>query len=564
MTKKLKSGTPFVYDENDRVVGIRDPHTGTDTDLVTAVTSPGGGMRIGGRELAYKGSPQWRKLPNSVKETGEKVTDFGFDGATISTSALGVAGSTVRRDVVTLPDGSRKTALVVKVVVGGYVYVDIDITPQSLDLIARVGVRLFIPGNQTGVDVRAVLSNDNFVTSKRASLLTDFSALFANGFVDVRFPVAQMTNVGAVNDAVPFSKIRIELSNTVGLRSFGEVALLEVTTRKKEVPRFIFTTDDGTASDLWLAAELAKYGMKLTSYIITDSSKAGGGYGAMLTWEQVAQLAAMPNVQVGSHTHNHISANGLKTEDQHGARSTALSLSASFAAGAVALNGAIGVASFDMPRCVTISTTGTPKGWDTTIVGKYQGNDVTEVVRGSGTDVYPRATTAVFDRVTSITHALNGATATGTIQYGVSASYAEMHYELTKSFEELESRGIITERHYAHPYGMTNTIVDQVLADLGVRTARGVSQEITGLEKTSNFYGLPAVQWDAATYAKKSAHISWVINGGNTIIVYFHEIPAGTQKRTDVAEIIAAVGALVQSGEAESLHVGDLWAESVT
>ena len=44
MTKKLKSGTPFVYDENDRVVGIRDPHTGTDTDLVTAVTSPGGGI----------------------------------------------------------------------------------------------------------------------------------------------------------------------------------------------------------------------------------------------------------------------------------------------------------------------------------------------------------------------------------------------------------------------------------------------------------------------------------------------------------------------------------------
>ena len=46
MTKKLKSGTPFVYDENDRVVGIRDPHTGTDTDLVTAVTGPGGGIGI--------------------------------------------------------------------------------------------------------------------------------------------------------------------------------------------------------------------------------------------------------------------------------------------------------------------------------------------------------------------------------------------------------------------------------------------------------------------------------------------------------------------------------------
>ena len=46
MTKKLKSGTPFVYDENDRVVGIRDPHTGTDTDLVTAVMGPGGGTGI--------------------------------------------------------------------------------------------------------------------------------------------------------------------------------------------------------------------------------------------------------------------------------------------------------------------------------------------------------------------------------------------------------------------------------------------------------------------------------------------------------------------------------------
>jgi hypothetical protein len=46
MTKKLKSGTPFVYDENDRVVGIRDPHTGTDTDLVTAVTGPGGVVGI--------------------------------------------------------------------------------------------------------------------------------------------------------------------------------------------------------------------------------------------------------------------------------------------------------------------------------------------------------------------------------------------------------------------------------------------------------------------------------------------------------------------------------------
>ena len=50
MTKKLKSGTPFVYDENDRVVGIRDPHTGTDTDLVTATRGPGGGSGLSAGE----------------------------------------------------------------------------------------------------------------------------------------------------------------------------------------------------------------------------------------------------------------------------------------------------------------------------------------------------------------------------------------------------------------------------------------------------------------------------------------------------------------------------------
>ena len=74
MTKKLKSGTPFVYDENDRVVGIRDPHTGTDTDLVTAVMGPGGGLDFlraqprglrraqAGCGLFRRNPPQWRTL----------------------------------------------------------------------------------------------------------------------------------------------------------------------------------------------------------------------------------------------------------------------------------------------------------------------------------------------------------------------------------------------------------------------------------------------------------------------------------------------------------------------
>jgi len=83
MTKKLKSGTPFVYDENDRVVGIRDPHTGTDTDLVTAVTSPGGGVTLSGSASAPFVTP-----PGCFS-----VFDFGAvgDGVTDDTAAIQAA-----------------------------------------------------------------------------------------------------------------------------------------------------------------------------------------------------------------------------------------------------------------------------------------------------------------------------------------------------------------------------------------------------------------------------------------------------------------------------------------
>lgn len=88
MTKKLKSGTPFVYDENDRVVGIRDPHTGTDTDLVTALTSPGGVVRLAAgadapavpillqsRSLAFIGDSRARYGYETWYTTAAKVTN---------------------------------------------------------------------------------------------------------------------------------------------------------------------------------------------------------------------------------------------------------------------------------------------------------------------------------------------------------------------------------------------------------------------------------------------------------------------------------------------------------
>lgn len=95
MTKKLKSGTPFVYDENDRVVGIRDPHTGTDTDLVTAVTSPGGVVRNSLGELVWR--PGWNQL---VKIPPTRVVaTHGWDGeVTYDTASAATDGTAAISD----------------------------------------------------------------------------------------------------------------------------------------------------------------------------------------------------------------------------------------------------------------------------------------------------------------------------------------------------------------------------------------------------------------------------------------------------------------------------------
>ena len=94
MTKKLKSGTPFVYDENDRVVGIRDPHTGTDTDLVTAVTSPGGVVRLSveGESLSMAMTRGPLKVgPNIPPSTALEIDSISQTAPTNTTEAVDTA-----------------------------------------------------------------------------------------------------------------------------------------------------------------------------------------------------------------------------------------------------------------------------------------------------------------------------------------------------------------------------------------------------------------------------------------------------------------------------------------
>lgn len=95
MTKKLKSGTPFVYDENDRVVGIRDPHTGTDTDLVTATRGPGGVVRNSLGELL------WRQGKNLlVKQMPTRLAaPYNRWGAPTYSAKFEQAGGTIEPDL---------------------------------------------------------------------------------------------------------------------------------------------------------------------------------------------------------------------------------------------------------------------------------------------------------------------------------------------------------------------------------------------------------------------------------------------------------------------------------
>lgn len=111
MTKKLKSGTPFVYDENDRVVGIRDPHTGTDTDLVTAVTGPGGGIAFDPSVAAAIAA-----LGSGAAISATSFTGVDATGVTDCTDALNAAlAALAPGSVVFFPPGTYMAAIRVTV-----------------------------------------------------------------------------------------------------------------------------------------------------------------------------------------------------------------------------------------------------------------------------------------------------------------------------------------------------------------------------------------------------------------------------------------------------------------
>ena len=542
-------------------------------DAVRYTRGPGGGNRlsIGARDVSVPSlDGRWRQMHEGVS-AGELVTNFGPGGiATALSVTLGGGTSPTwayRRDVLTLPDGRTVPALITMTPIFRQTLIDLTIPARTIAADDVIELQLYIPENRVGCQVRVHITADSMVNYLTGN--PEFESLTilrnsASGFVTLRFPRGLMAATGTVAADAQINQIRIELRND-SLPYEGEIVVLGVWINRRERSKIIFSADDGFLSDIWLADALRERGLPFVSYVITDyrDNPPGAGY---MTWADVAALAARPNVQIASHSHTHIAVNGRVTPtSMYGASADALAVSQSVAAGSVTLNGSVGVAAFDRPRHVTISCSGSNPSiyWD--IAGKYRGADVTERIWAYSTDVYPRPTKSVFDKITSITCNLNARSALGTVRFGTSMSYDEIYYDIERSFIELESRGLSDplDRHFCAPYGMTNETLFRVLRDLGVKTCRATKLHLTAFGQSFDAYTIPSSQWDSTHYPSKPQQLDWVLKGGASFVVYTHEVldsgaGAGKANKDQLTPFMDLVAAAVADGRATAITMSEL------
>lgn len=558
MTKFVPGTHPdFDTDSDGRAVAFRD-RGGQHHGLVTYQTSPGGGVRfsVGGvvQDMPTLAG-RYRQL--AAASAGEYISDLTAAGAAVTVA--GVSGGTANYDLITLPDGSRRWGLRMKTKASQKVNVDLAINrafaPDDVIEVELYSVR--------GHQVNVYLTSNNLAThlrfnSANAGTIPGIAYTSRPGIQTLRFAVSSMQAIGAVAADEVFNLLRVNPWNTTLMHS-GEVVLLGVRVARKEFPRVVFTTDDGLISDYWLAEQLKVVGCSLTANIITERPSAPpAGY---MNWDQVAALKALGNVQIASHSHSHLYVNGGSVGAVYGSTTDGIALSQAVAAGVLLLNGAIGSAAFDKPRHITLVCTGAKVGFSVDVVGELNGISVTETMWMTTTNTYPHPSENVFDKITSLTVNLNGLAASGTVKFGTSCSYDETYYDIKRSFDELESRGLIEERHYCAPQGQWNGTLLRVLTDLGVKTCRLTDQVPVTLSAPTDMLTLPAMQWEASSYANAAGQVTYAVNGGQSLIIYTHEV--SEENKAKVAPVIAQVGALVASGAVTSPTMQEMYAQTV-
>ena len=276
MTKKLKSGTPFVYDENDRVVGIRDPHTGTDTDLVTAATSPGGGNRIPGRYDPMVTRPRYpagyTKAP--LRSHGlplEGLDEKSCPGATVTVSTDSANtwnGEPVIDVTITgAPSGSYFQV--------GRTVADftLDAEGQNVENRALLIAAKLPPGMPAPSAVNLYLSDAAFTNYSR--YVCPFVGVSPDGWSLFQKEVSGVTQtVGTLPSLSEGLRTRVRMDFAANCVA-GAIKLARPKILPLPKPAVVWTNDDGYGEWTWLAAEARKRSLDLSfgisySYVGTE------------------------------------------------------------------------------------------------------------------------------------------------------------------------------------------------------------------------------------------------------------------------------------------------------
>lgn len=552
------------------LIGIED-HLGNDLGLPVTTKKSASGVGIdpaievsvGSKKVSVQRG-QSRLRAGAAIIPGETLSNL-LPGPAYAPSTAGAGPNSAKWGVLTLPDGRRRWGIKLTTEPGSGNQANIEIPiSRKFEPTDVIDLTFYAP---LGLQPNIYLTSNSMATSLRFNTAGGVGTMYwiaRRGLVHVTFPASVMTGTATLAEIM--TKLRVSLWNTICRGK--DVWLLDAKVNRKAKTIIPITTDDGFESNLWLADQLKARGMMLTAYLITSRQDAPPA--RYMSWAQVGELYAKGNVQLASHTHNHLYVNGGTTGYVAGSSTEGISLAQTVASGALLLNGTIGASAFDKPRHLTFVSTGANYGVSVDVIGKLDGSTVTETVWLGEANGYPWPTENTYDQVTSLTVNLNAKAAAGNVKVGTSCSYDEIYGDALASFVALESRGYGTpeNRHYCAPQGQCNETLFRVLADLGVKTCRLTDQTTLTLTDELDWYRMPAMIVDEAAAPNLATHINFAVNAGASLILYPHDIytsgaPAGAINQASLTPALDLIAGYIASGVAESPTISGLYDKTV-
>jgi len=337
----------------------------------------------------------------------------------------------------------------------------------------------------------------------------------------------------------------------------AEIVIKRVLLSPKIKPTFGVYFDDGLISEYAEGFQyMAKKGLRGTLAVITNTV---GGSGRITK----SQLLEMQDAgwDIVNHTHTHVGANS-----GYGASPDQIALSQSVLAGDnFILNGSIGGALFDEPRCLIAISAGdeTNKRLEVTGMDEHD-NVITVTQNGIGTATFPVGQT-VWKRIDQV-KSIDGTTST--VKLTVSASHSELLYQIGTAQQWLRSNGFARTAHlFVAPGGQYNILTFRVLAELGITGMRTVQQYVEQPFIRPN--PLTICSWGGGISSGGSAttigYKDKAINQNAYTSVFLHDIivdsgspVAGVEsRRSDFRLFIDAVAASVKANDVQCITMSE-------